>query len=440
MYNLKPKSIENRGELMKKIIVFLLLTFVVVSGCSNKGSSSNGSNGDEKEITVWAWDVAAATLEKATDDFQEEYPEVEVNVQDIGSGDLYEKLTVSLVSKGEGMPDVVLVEDELIPGYINQFPDAFANLSDNGYEDYENLFNDAKMKNVTFDDNIMAAPWDIGTAGVFYRTDIFEEAGIDADEIETWDDYLEAGKKVVAKTDSKMIPIDIPNYDGVFAMMMHQQGLSYIDENGDIALDSEESIRSMEMIKEFYENDIVLNNSGWDGMVTATVNGDVATIPYGVWYSGTIMDQAPELEGDWDMMYLPAFEEGGTRYANEGGAALMVSNYSDSQESAYDFVEFITTDEDIQEYGFEEYGLFPSLNKTYDSDVIQRESEYFNNKPIFKEFADVTEEVPEINITEDYKRIAEEMEDTQARILLDDQPIEESLSQAIDNLKNEIED
>src|SRR5699024_9471863 len=121
MYNLKLKSSENRGELMKKIIVFLLLTFVVVSGCSNKSSSSNGSNGDEKEITVWAWDVAAATLEKSIDDFEEEYSEVAFNSQDIGRGDLYEKLTVSLVSKGEGMPDVVLVEDELIPGYINQF-------------------------------------------------------------------------------------------------------------------------------------------------------------------------------------------------------------------------------------------------------------------------------------------------------------------------------
>lgn len=426
---------------MKKWLILLTLGLLIIAGCTNKGSDSNDEiNPDEAsgEITVWAWDVAAETIKASVEGFQEEYPDVDVTVEDFGSGDVYEKLTTSLVSKGSGMPDVVLVEDEKIPGYVNQFPEGFVNLSDKGYGDNSNLFNDAKMENVTFDGDILAAPWDIGTAGIFYRVDLFEEAGVNADDIETWEDYLEAGKKIVDKTDAKMLPIDIPNYDGVFTMMMHQQGVSYVDQNGDLTLESEEALRAMEIIQEFHENDLILNNSGWDGMVTATINGDVATVPYGVWYTGTIMDQAPELEGKWDMFFLPEFEEGGTRYANEGGAALMVSNYSDNINAAYTFTEYFTTNEEAQLLGFEEYGLFPSLKTTYESDVFNEDSKYFNDKPIFKNFADVVDEVPEINLTEDYSRIADEMEDAQARILLENMPVEESLSKAADRLKDEI--
>ena len=101
--------------------------------------------------------------------------------------------------------------------------------------------------------------------------------------------HIEAGKKIKEATGAQLLPIDISNYDGVFQMMMQQQGLSYFDEDNKITLQSPEATRAMSVIKELYDADLVFNNSGWDGIVTATVNGTVATIPYGVWYTGTIM-------------------------------------------------------------------------------------------------------------------------------------------------------
>lgn len=429
---------------MRKVFLFLTMAvLLLMAACSNNenGSASSDVNDGEigGEITVWGWDVAADTFKASIERFNEEYPDVKVKVEDFSSGDLYEKLTVGLVSKGAGLPDVILMEDERIPGYLTQFPNGFADLSEMGYDKHKDLFSESKLESVSIDGKLAAAPWDIGPAGIFYRVDLFEEAGINADDIKTWDDFLDAGIQMLDKTGVKMLPIDIANYAGVFEMMMQQQGKSYFDEDGNIDIDSEEANRSMEMVKKFYDAGIVLNNSGWNGIVTATVNGDVATIPYGAWYTGTIMDQAPELSGKWDMFYLPEFKEGSSRYANVGGSAITISEYSKNKATAYAFVEFFTTDKEIQLLGFEKYGLFPSLKTTYDSPLFTDESEYFNNSAIFKNFADIVEDVPKVTATEYNSQAGKIMANTQATILLDNKPIKEALENAKKQLEKEVD-
>jgi lactose/L-arabinose transport system substrate-binding protein len=288
------------------------------------------------------------------------------------------------------------------------------------------------------DGNFIAAPWDIGPAGVFYRVDYFKKANVDPNSIKTWDDYIAAGKKIKEATGAMLLPIDIPNYDGVFEMMMQQQGLSYFDKDNKITLQSAEAKRAMNVIKKLHDEDLVLQNKGWDGIVTATVNGSVATVPYGVWYAGTIMDQAPKSKGQWDVFYLPSFEDGGSRYANVGGSSLLIPSTSKNQTAAYAFVDFFTTNKDSQLLGFEKYGLFPSLKETYSAPQFTANSEYFNNSPIFKKFADIVDKVPKIYLNENYAKASKLTSDAQAAILLENKPVESGLKDAQKQLENEI--
>lgn len=422
---------------MSIILVMLLL---LLAACSNK---TNGSTGDTKHpsgtITVWGWDVAAATMKASVANFQKKYPDVKVKVEDFNSGDVYSKLTVGLAARGSGLPDVVLMEDERIPGYVHQFPQGFLNLTKLGYGKYKDSFNQAKVAaDQDKAGNFIAAPWDIGPAGVFYRVDYFKKANVDPNSIKTWDDYIAAGNKIKEATGAKLLPIDIPNYDGVFEMMMQQQGLSYFDKDNKITLQSAEAKRAMNMIKKLHDEDLVLQNKGWDGIVTATVNGSVATVPYGVWYAGTIMDQAPKLKGQWDVFYLPSFEDGGSRYANVGGSSLLIPSTSKNQAAAYAFVDFFTTDKDSQLLGFEKYGLFSSLKETYSAPQFTANSEYFNNSPIFKKFADIVDKVPKIHLNENYAKASKLTSDAQAAILLENKSVESALTDAQKQLENEI--
>ncbi|WP_347862290.1 extracellular solute-binding protein [Salimicrobium sp. PL1-032A] len=297
-------------------VVVLFLAACSGNGGSDEesGSDSGESGNPSGEITVWGWNVAAQSMEMAAEGFQEKYPEMEVNVEDIGRLDIYEKLTVGLASGGNGLPDVVLVESDRLANYQEQFPEALTNLSELGYDEHADKFGEYK-RSVTQDNdgNFFAAPWDIGPTGVFYRTDIFEEAGVNPEDIETWEDYVEAGKTIKSETGTDMVPIDIAADDALYRIMMNQQGAYYFDEEGNIDVNSEESKKAFEVIEQLNNEELVLNNDGWNGVVSATVNGEVATVPFGVWYSGTIMDQAPDQNGDWGVFKVPAFEEGGNR-------------------------------------------------------------------------------------------------------------------------------
>lgn len=429
-------------KMRRYLSIMLAIALLLLAACSNS-ASNEGTTGDAKHpsgtITIWGWDVAAATMKAAVEKFQKKYPDVKVKVEDFNSSDLYDKLTVGLAARGSGLPDVVLMEDERIPGYVHQFPQGFLNLSKLGYGKYKDSFNPAKVAaDQDKEGNFIAAPWDIGPAGVFYRVDYFKKANVDPNSIKTWDDYIAAGKKIKAATGAKMLPIDIPNYDGVFQMMMQEQGLSYFDKDGKITLQSKEAIRAMDVIKKLHDEDLILNNKGWDGIVTATVNGSVATVPYGVWYAGSIMDQAPKLKGKWDVFYLPSFEEGGNRYANVGGSSLLIPATSNNQSAAYAFVDFFTTDTDSQLLGFEKYGLFPSLKETYSAPQFTENSEYFNNNPIFKKFADIVDQVPQINVNEYLSKASTLTSNAQAAILLENKSVESALKDAENQLKNEV--
>ncbi|WP_257347132.1 ABC transporter substrate-binding protein [Pseudalkalibacillus decolorationis] len=429
---------------MKKVkhlpfIIGILSCLILASCSSGKNGSNNVEGKTAGEITIWGWDVAADTLELATEKFNERYPDIKVKVENFNSDDVYEKLTVGLAARGSGLPDVLLMEDERIPSYTNQFPKGFVNLSKLGYDKYEERFSPSKVKSVKNDKGeFIAAPWDVGPAGVFYRVDYFEEAGVDPDSIKTWEDYIEAGKKIKKITGTKLLPIDISKYDGVFHMMLQQQGVSYFNEKGEAAITSDEAIRAMSVIRDLYKNDLVANIDGWDGIVTATVNGKVASVPYGVWYTGTIKDQAPDQKGKWDVFYLPKFKEGGTRYANVGGSSLLIPSSTNNKEAAYSFVEFFTTDVETQMLGFKKYGLFPSLLKTYDDPFFNEESDYFNNSKIFQMFAESVPEVPPITITKDFARASRTVSNAQAAVLLEGESVERELDQAEEKLENEI--
>jgi lactose/L-arabinose transport system substrate-binding protein len=405
---------------------------------TNEGAGNNGDAELSGEIDLWGWNVAAASMELAIEGFQEIHPNVEVNVEDIGREDLYDRLTVGLAAGGSGLPDITLVETDRLDNYKAEFPDGFMNLSEKGFDQYESMFAESKiqaMKNS--DGDFVAAPWDIGPAGIFYNVPVFEEAGVNPDDIETWDDFIAAGETILQETGTQMLPVDISADDALFRMMLNLQGAYYFDEDGNIDLHSEEGVNALSVIKEMRNKELVANAEGWDGTVTATISGSVATVPFGVWYAGTIMDQAPEQEGDWGVFKLPAFEEGGNRDANLGGSDLTVISGTENPDAAYAFLEYFTTEVEPQIAALDEYGIFPSLLATYDEPYFDQESAFFNGEPVWSLFAEISEGVLPANYTSDYARAFRVASDAQANALLQDEDPAVALREAAEMLENE---
>lgn len=399
---------------MKKVFVLMgIIATLIIAGCSS-GSSGSESKDGKVTLTAWAWNVNVGALNDAVKEYQKDHPNVKLKVEDIGRLDVYDKLSTGLAAGGVGLPDIVLVEDDRIHGYVEAFPEGFLNLSDKGFSDHEDQFPSFKNDLAQVEGKYYAMPFDAGPGGMFYRRSLFEKAGVKAEDISTWDDFLEAGKKIKEATGSYAMPLDMFKDDPTFRMMLNQQGVFYYDEKGNIDLTNSKAVKAMEIQKKFADADLIKNVDGWNGVVSSTVDGSVATIPFGAWYYGTIVDQAKDTSGDWGVFLLPAVEEGGNRASNLGGSSWMIPAESKNADAAYDFLEYFSTDKDTQIMAMEDYGLFPSLNTTYESDVFNGKVEFFGGQNIWKLFADEMKDVPTAYYTKDYSLALDEAIKAQA--------------------------
>lgn len=430
------------------LLVMLLLLTMVLAACGEAETSPTeapaaGAPADpaqvEGEVTVWAWNIAAKSLEAVVPEFNKQYPNVKVTVQDVGRLDVYDRLTTGLQGGGAGLPDVVAVESDRMDVYTAAFPEGFADLTSRA-EKYKAQFDPSKWAQSEVNGTIRSIPWDSGPTGLWYRVDYFEQAGVDPKSIETWDDLIAAGEKINAATDGrvKLLPVDIVADDAGYRMMTNQLGVCcYFNPDGTINLTSEASVKALTTLKMINDKGLIANIQGWDGVVGATKNGDVATVPFGVWYSGTIIDQAPELSGKWDVMMLPAFEPGGNRAANLGGSTLAIPASTKNLDAAWAFVEFALATDTGQNTMMQQFGIWPSYIPAYEAEFYDQPVEFFNNQPIWQMFADQVADIPAATYTKDYTKGQAVLASAQAKVLSQGVDPATALQEAAEELANQ---
>ena len=411
---------------MKKTKLFVsaaaisMVAALSLTGCGG-GGDKNAAESDNT-ITVWAWDVALKQLQASAEKFKETHPDVEFQFEEMGTEQIYTKLATTL-NTGKGLADVILLEGEQVSGYASKYPDGFADLSDIvNKDDYLPV----KMGEVTVNDKVVGFPWDAGPVALFYRTDYFEQAGVNPEDIKTWDDFIEAGKKVTAtcKTPSgesvKMLPI-APNGSNFWKLLLTEKGAGYFDAEGNTAVNSPEALECMEMAKKIYDADIALNYTDWAEYEGVVVNQSVATIPEAVWMIGTIKDKGPDQSGKWGVMSLPVFPGDEPSGSTNGGSDIVIPAASANVDIAKEFVQFAMTDVDLQADGFVNYGLFPSYIPAYDAEVFTEPDEFFGGQKIYETFIELGKKVPAVNYTENYNEAMKATGSACAKVYLEGQ-------------------
>ncbi|MDM5340285.1 sugar ABC transporter substrate-binding protein [Fictibacillus enclensis] len=427
---------------MKKAwsLISLILVFILaLTGCSGQSADEASGVASKKgnTLTVWAWNTNVPVLKQAEKIYAKDHKGFKLKIQEISNNDMYPKLTTSLQGGGQGLPDIVLIEDTHIQGYLHNFPKAFVNLSKKGFDKEGEKFPAYKRELASRDGNMYGMPFDGGPAGVFYRTDYFKKAGINPDSIETWDDFIAAGKTLKQKTGIHFLSLDMNSDDPVYRLMLNQQGSFYFGEDNKPALASKESQTAMKMLKKLKDDGVVNNVTGWDAWLSGVASGKVATAVSGSWMAGLIEQQAPNDKGKWGVFPLPAFEKGGNRAANIGGSAWTIPTASKNQDLAYDFLKFFSTTNKIQEIATKG-GLFPTLSTVYTSPLFTEADDYFNNQKIWQIFANETKEIKAANYTGNYAIAKDEAVKAQSEILTSGKDIPTALKAAEKRLENRL--
>lgn len=384
---------------MKKSFVTGLIVIALIMALSLGTVMAAPNTSIKGKITVWSWNIAARGLRDIIPGFTKLYPNVQVEVKEMGFPDVHQKLLMALTAR-RGAPDVVSIEDRQLMKYAGRGLLDLTRLANQHKDDFVPF----KWKQVIKNGKVWAIPWDSGPAGVFYRRDVFAKYGIDPNAIETWDDYIEAGKKIVSASNGevKMLSFQQSAAEELQQMITWSLGGGIFNADGKIILNSPENVQAFEIMKKMLDAGIVADTQSWTpAWYGAMKSGTLATYINGVWLGGTLRYQAPETAGKWGVFPVPALEPGGKRATNNGGSTLAIPAQSRNKEAAWAFVEYALATTEGQLTMYKTQDLFPAYKPCFDTPFFDEPVDFYGSQKVRKLFAEIAANIPEYYYTED---------------------------------------
>lgn len=340
---------------------------------SDTTDTTSDDEGGDEELTL----LIHPTLYAATGgdggmvDEYEEATGVDVEVVTAGVNEYIAAAMVEFAA-GSGRFDVIAMENShitelVVPGlldlssYVEAAPDEW---------DYDG-FPESLKGPVTLDDgSVIGIPYRFAGQGFYYRTDLFEQAGVEPPA--TFDEWLTVAETVKAETG--VTPIV---QRGVGEEIVHDWlnflyghgGHVLTDDFSACAVNSAEGVAAAEFYRHLLANELVpvdLLSLGRDDYIARMQSGDVTSGVYYAPYWGRLVDEAESTVSDQMSYALPptaaGVEPGKARAA---GWYLSVAADTQHPDASWNLVQHITSPEnDLR--GAIEFANAPVRASTYE--------------------------------------------------------------------------
>lgn len=347
------------------------------------------------KLELWTFvNTHARWFREMADKYKQEVnPNFELNVSEIAYGDMHDKLQIALQSGGVGAPDMSDIEQGRFGGFLRGGDPGLIDLKDwlneGGYADQ---LVQARQALYSYQGRVYGIEHALTPVVLYYRADIWEAAGIDMAQIETWDDFIAVAKQV-SNDDVKAIPFED------HSALLRQRSSDWFDAEGNVALDSAISIETMEQIlawRDAYGIADAPTGGNWfnNDWYAAVKEGKWLSHIGADWYAGFFKDNAPELSGKWKAIALPAWEKGGVRTSCWGGTGNCIVKTSPHVEEAWKFQQFSMLSKEGNVRRYELTNLFPPFIPAMDDPRLHKPDEYFSGQDLGGLFASVGPTVP----------------------------------------------
>lgn len=415
------------------VLLLMLMAAVIFGGCSSLGSSAKPS---EEKITLTLWYWNRSLDDSIIAEAEKQFPNIRIDAQKIG-GDFKSKLKTTLAA-GSGGPDIVAINDwvaELFPSASH-----FWNLYDLGASDIEADYLDWKWKlGVTPDGYMIALPIDTGPTALFYRADLFAQAGLpsEPDEVSkllgTWEDYFAAGKQLQERLGSGVYLTD--NISTIFTQVNAQNSRIFFDTDGTFIGDNPDlspAHGAWDLAVKAHEMNLLANAPAWTTEWNASMNtGKIASFVGAVWYKKVLMDAAPDTTGKWRIANAPSGA------GNNGGSFLSILKTSKHPQEAYDFITWLLNP-DNQLRSFKSMDLYPSTTETLKSPEMLTEEPFFGGQVTGKTFGESALQVKPLYLGERHQSVLSIMTRELDSVALQGKDPDKAWDDAISRVKKEM--
>ena len=310
------------------------------------------SGSQEEAIKVWINMSGGSTgrdqmqlIKRLCDDSFSGSNNVGVNFSLVSAGDTL--VQAVLADKG---PDVALFVDEQIVANL-AYRGVLADMQDmNDFEGTKNQYYESSFIPYTINNSVYAMPVTQSFNMMFYRTDVFEELGLEPPQ--TWDDFYAVQKVLI----QQKLEIGITESQDIFEMFLLQAGGNIYNEDFTAsALKTQNAVNAFTRWTDLYvKHGLPLVFSFFNRFRTGEM-------PLGIMNYTTynqLVVAAPELEGLWEMLPIPGvLQEDGTikRTQSSANTGCIIVNKSETNknnlEASYAFMKWWSDSEIQTQFG-----------------------------------------------------------------------------------------
>ncbi|MFJ6884838.1 extracellular solute-binding protein [Streptomyces californicus] len=362
-----------RGITATALVAALALA---ATACGSDDESGGGKSSGELSGTVTWWDTSSVGSEdkvfkKLAEGFEKQHPKVDVKYVNVPFGEAQNKFK-NAAQAGDGAPDVIRSEVAWTPDFANL--GYLAPLDGTAALKNQDDFLKQAVASTKYDGKTFAVPQVIDSMGVFYNKKMFKEAGVDAPA--DLDDLKAVAKKIKDKTGKTGLYLrgDDPYY---FLSFLYGEGGDMVDASSKtVTIDKPEGVKAFKAVKELVDDGTAKTDAsdGWENMMQAFKNGDVAMMVNGPWAVADTLTGKEFTDKD-NLGVAPVPAGSSAQGAPQGGHNLAVYAGSKNLEASYAFVEYMTS-VDSQATAAGELNLLPTRTSAYakkeavDSEIV----------------------------------------------------------------------
>ncbi|MGF0117636.1 ABC transporter substrate-binding protein [Promicromonospora sp. Marseille-Q5078] len=331
------------------LIAASTLTLTACVGGGGGGSAPGGGDADDKTLTIWHYENDDSAMgqawAKAIDIFEEEHPDVTVDVEK----QTFEQIqkNAKIVLTGDDVPDVMeynkgnaTAGQLAAQGLLTPLTDA---AEKNGWAD---KLSGSLQTTARYDENGLMGSGDwYGVpnygefVGVYYNKDMFEKAGL---EVPTTLDELEQVMKAF-KADG-VTPLAEAGAEYPMGQLWYELVLANADRelvdqyqlfDGDVDFHGPEMTAATKKLDEWIKDGYIASDSAGltaEDMGVSFMKGDYPMMVSGSWWFGRVV---AEMKDDWGQFNFP----GNTLQVGSSGNLWVVPTNADSPSLAEEFID-----------------------------------------------------------------------------------------------------
>lgn len=356
-------NLKQKWRKISSLFLFVPILFILPIGCSDEGSTISSDGKMEIEFFNQKPEISRQ-LEELVGLYNDQNEDVEITITTIGSGDGAAGLQAKFTS---GNPPGIMMLGGT--SEIERYSDTLLEVSD--LEVTDTIMEDL-LEGAMIDDSLLAIPMNVEGFGWMYNKEIFEEAGIDPEKIETFDDFVKAVEKLDEQKENLGIQ-EVFAFSGAEDYIANQFSAHFTSPEFDHSI--LEAYEATELNWEYgdrlkaytdlfneYNVQPVLGVNYSRSVEELFINDEVAMVHQGNWIVPTLNGIDPNFVEE-KLGILPVFGENDEKGRVVAGAPWYIGINSELdeklREAAMDFVDWIYLSDEGQEIIVNEMQLIP---------------------------------------------------------------------------------